>query len=293
MNPPTTAPPAHRSPTAALACPRNCGQAENGGGTCVERSSGIKCTSCNGDRLLVRSKCVRELSCKGRRIQTGSLVDLGCRCLNEHCHFCTRFPTSDTCRVCRDGWYLLDGDCHASCPTRLASSGIGLFKRRCAEPFTCQSARLVVDPPVNYGCKCASVDNSAIADCQICDHRAGEHGEHCRRCNAGKFLHGNRCHNTCVGLEGADGLIEYAPGTFGRECRAPFTCDNRAGSDGQDCKCDRTVGKNNCLVCDYTFSGTVCSRCTNGKYLRNGNCIDACREGEDASGEDRDGRECV
>ena len=75
---------------------------------------------------------------------------------------------------CRDGWYLLDGDCVQSCPSERASSGVGLFKRRCAVPFLCQSARLVVDPPVNYGCKCATEGNTAIADCQICEHRASE-----------------------------------------------------------------------------------------------------------------------
>ena len=70
---------------------------------------------------------------------------------------------------CRDGWYLLGGDCVASCPAQFAASGIGQFKRRCAEPFVCRSGRLSVDPPVNYGCKCATEGNTAIADCQICE----------------------------------------------------------------------------------------------------------------------------
>ena len=87
---------------------------------------------------------------------------------------------------CRDGWYLLDGDCIESCPAQFASSGVGQFKRRCAEPFLCRSARLVVDPPVSYGCKCATQDNTAIAACQVCEHRAGEHGQHCLKCNGGK-----------------------------------------------------------------------------------------------------------
>ena len=95
-------------------------------------------------------------------------------------------PPPKTPLQCRDGWYLLDGDCIASCPSQFASSGVGLFKRRCAEPFLCRSARLVVDPPVNYGCKCANDGNTAIADCQICEHRASEYGQHCLKCNAGK-----------------------------------------------------------------------------------------------------------
>ena len=86
--------------------------------------------------------------------------------------------------MCRDGWYLMDGECYESCPATLASSGVGQFKRRCAEPFVCQSGR-IVGQTVSYGCKCATEDNSAIAACQICDHRAGEHGEHCTKCNGG------------------------------------------------------------------------------------------------------------
>ena len=72
-----------------------------------------------------------------------------------------------------------------ACPEHLAASGVGLFKRRCAEPFTCQSGRLLVDPAVNYGCKCAVEGNGAIAACQICEHRAGEYGQHCLKCNGG------------------------------------------------------------------------------------------------------------
>ena len=100
-------------------------------------------------------------------------------------HWTPLSPTAPLLQ-CRDGWYLLDGDCIESCPSQFASSGVGQFKRRCAEPFLCWSARLVVDPPVNYGCKCATEGNTAIADCQICEHRAGEYGQRCLKCNAGK-----------------------------------------------------------------------------------------------------------
>merc|ERR1719272_58504 len=286
--PTTTAPPTPPPTTAAITCPRNCGTAANSGGTC--RTNG-RCTSCNANRVLQGGRCYNTISCKGRRIQTGSQTGSGCRCENTHCHFCTRVASGDTCRVCRDGWYLLDGDCVESCPSQFASSGVGQFKRRCADPFTCQSARLLVSPPVNYGCKCATEDNTAIADCQICEHRAGEHGQHCLKCNAGMFLWENRCErDNCDGLAG---MIEYAPSQYGRECRAPFTCIGRSAStDGGSCKCPASVGRNNCAVCEYSIAGTACNRCTNGKYLRNGNCIDACRDGEESVGEGSDGREC-
>ena len=86
---PTTAPPA--------TCPRNCGQAAGGGGTC--RDNG-RCTSCNSNRVLQSGRCYQSLSCKGRRIQTGSTAGSGCRCLQaDQCHWCTRGPAGDVCRV--------------------------------------------------------------------------------------------------------------------------------------------------------------------------------------------------
>ena len=144
----------------------------------------------------------------------------------------------------------------------------------------------MVDPPVNYGCKCATDGNTAIADCQICEHRAGEYGQHCLRCNAGKFLWENRCRESCVGLrlEGIQ-MVEYSPGSFGRECRAPFTCNSRLDGAGGSCKCPRSVGKNDCATCHIgTDTGDVCVRCTNNQYLRQGTCVPACREGEAAVG---------
>ena len=83
-------------PPATAACPRNCGQVDRGGGTC--RANG-RCLSCNENKLRVNGRCVNSLSCKGRRIQTGSMMSQGCRCLQSTCHFCTRVVSGYTCRV--------------------------------------------------------------------------------------------------------------------------------------------------------------------------------------------------
>ena len=97
----------------------------------------------------------------------------------------------------------------------MASSGISRWGRRCLDPFTCQS-RAIVGQNVPYGCKCATDDNSGIAACHRCEHRAGEFGQHCLMCNAAMFLHSNRCQENCDGLAG---MIEYTPGNceFHRE----------------------------------------------------------------------------
>ena len=140
---------------------------------------------------------------------------------------------------------------------------------------------------LTYGCKCAT-DEMEPAACQNCEFRADEFGQHCTKCNGGKFLFNNRCQDSCDGT----GLISYAPGNYGRECRAPFTCADRADENGRDCKCSRAVGRNDCAVCDYGATGATCSRCTNSMHLHGGACIEACPSGTTAVGADRDGREC-
>ena len=95
-HPPTTEGADDDTTAAAAACPRNCGTTDRGGGTC--RPDG-RCTSCNENRLRASGRCVQSLACKGRRVQTGTLSGQGCRCANDHCHYCNRVASGDTCRV--------------------------------------------------------------------------------------------------------------------------------------------------------------------------------------------------
>ena len=78
---------------------------------------------------------------------------------------------------------MLDGDCVDSCPAQFSASGVGLFGRRCHEPFTCQGGSITTHD-VTYGCKCAADDNTNTANCHRCEHRAGEFGQHCLRCKS-------------------------------------------------------------------------------------------------------------
>ena len=282
---PTTSVPTAPSPTdPAVTCVQNCGQSANGGGTC--RANG-RCTSCNDNRVLQSGRCYSSIACKGRRIQSGSQFGSSCRCLDDHCHYCNRAATGDVCRVCRDGFYLLDDACVETCPAGSTLLGIGSFKRRCTAPFSCAAGR-IQGQNVAYGCKCAT-DDMAAAACQNCEFRADEFGQHCTRCNGGKFIFESRCQDSCDGT----GLIAYNPGNYGRECRAPFTCADRTDEDGNDCKCSRVVGRNNCQACDYDIAGVSCLRCTNSMYLHTGVCVEACPNGTTGVSDDRDGRECI
>ena len=171
---------------------------ELGGGTC--RANG-RCLSCSDARVLQSGRCYASIACKDRRIQSGSQAGSNCRCLDDHCHYCNRAATGDTCRVCRDGYYLLDDACVEICPAGLTSLGIGDFKRRCM--VECANGR-TAGANVAYGCKCAT-DEMAASSCQICSFRADEHGQHCSRYLGGKYLFENRCIDDCAGT----GLIAY------------------------------------------------------------------------------------
>jgi len=171
----------------------------------------------------------------------------------------------------------------------MTSLGIGNFKRRCMDPFECRNGR-IVGLEVSFGCKCANDDNNP-STCQFCSFRADEHGTHCTRCLGGTFLwpSDNRCHADCDGT----GLIAYTPGNYGQECRLPFTCTVQVDEVGDACKCARSVGRNDCISCDYGTDGPVCLRCANSKVLSNGACVDRCAsDGEIAVGTGTDGLEC-
>ena len=97
--PATTAASTSTGPRTTLApgtCPRNCGTQASGGGTC--RANG-RCLSCNDNRLLLNGACVNSVSCRARRIQSGSQTGANCRCLDDHCNYCNRVVDGDTCRV--------------------------------------------------------------------------------------------------------------------------------------------------------------------------------------------------
>lgn len=252
---PTTLEPSP-APTDTGECPRNCGTAERGGGQC--RPNG-RCLSCNRGRLLSGGRCFQSIACKGRRIQGGGQAGSNCRCLDDHCHYCNRaVEGGDTCRVCRDSWYLLDGRCTETCPAELASSGVGQFKRRCAEPFTCRNGR-IQGQDVAFGCKCATEGNTAIASCQTCEHRAGEYGQHCLRCNNGQYEFENRCRASCddAALIDQPGvtLIHYTPGNYGRQCRPAFTCTAGVDENGVACRCSRDLRNQGYTSCHWGEDG--------------------------------------
>ena len=107
-----------------------------------------------------------------------------------------------------------------------------------------------------------------------------------------KYLYNNNCWDNCEAANVPSDIVAYNPGNYGRECRAPFTCTNRADPDGVRCKCHRSVGGNNCASCDIDALGLTCTLCTGNKYLHQGRCRNSCPVGTIPTGVGRTGREC-
>lgn len=234
------------TPSPTPACPQNCGD-----GAC---NLDGRCLGCSANRLLLHGRCLQSISCRRRRVQSGSLAGATCRCGIGHCHFCIQNHVGEVCRRCRDGAYLLDGTCVQSCPANMASSGINLFGRLCLAPFTCRGGR-ILESSVSYGCKCPGEGNTPGGSCHVCEHRAGEIGDHCTRCSGGRYLWENRCRADCTGISG---VIEYSPSAYGRQCRAPFICVLGFDADRQPCKCSRDLRSRYCRVCRWGADGSVC-----------------------------------
>lgn len=213
-----------------MQCPKNCGQPQFGGGSCRTRSADevLICASCNDNRIRMKGFCLLEVHCRARKVQSGKLKGLGCKCSNPHCHNCKRKSVSqggDICTVCRDGWYLHNGDCVEKCPSKMTSSGISLFRRRCVLPYVCKSGK-IYDGPLDgtftqvlsnrnepYGCRCPGVGNQIGGNCFACEHRPGGVGDVCLRCNNAKYLLGTMCIDICP-----NGTIGIGFGNYGRKC---------------------------------------------------------------------------
>lgn len=281
---PTTSEPTTSAPTPAptpgptaaptQSCVRNCGTVEQGGGTCLPTNSTF-CTSCNAGNLLttdlgnkvddyIHGNCISRITCDRRRIVGGRFDGERCTpCLDRHCFKCQiSNPANESqpvekCFRCRDGRYLQDNfTCAETCPAGKTFAGANLFGRRCLDPFTCRSGR-ILNFTDTRGCKCPNPENTGMdSNCHTCEFRAGEFGQRCTKCRNRQFLYNDTCNADCSGFPET---IEYIHGNYGSRCRAPFTCTNGVDEQGEACKC-KFVDPN-CNTCRFDFAANGGNQC--------------------------------
>ena len=220
-------------------------------------------------------RCLQQLTCRARVVQSGSQAGQSCRCSNRRCHYCLITPTSEVCRTCRDGWYLLGTECIQSCPAEKTSAGVSLFARRCLDPFICRGTT-ILGFEAAFGCRCPAPGNGPNGNCHECAFAAGTTGDYCSTCNNNKLLFQGACLDTCAGT----GLADYPSGNYGSECRPPFRCYDGFDIDGSSCGCSRDLGGDDCVVCEYAVVQRFCHVCGNFKLLSGATCVDQCPGGQ-------------
>ena len=233
--------------------------------------------------------------CQGR---TTDLTAEECRCTPlPDCHTCgvdaLLVPVADTCQLCKNSAYLLDGVCVATCPEGFVGTGFGRFGRAC-EP--------VETSPVVQ--QCAGITTSITADacrcarnCHTCEWTDGLVGD-CSICKNSAYLLNGDCVESCP-----TGFTPTGTGSFRRECvrDTPTTpaavttaeLDFCVGRNtlllGESCSCNA-----DCHTCEWA-SGTAgqCIKCKNEAYLLDGECVATCPDGFDSLGSGSFGKECV
>ena len=257
--------------------------------------------------------------CNGKALLSDSTSPCTCSPLSD-CHQCNLYNYSNalvpsTCRVCKNGKYLFDGNCISLCPNGTFATGLGTFDLRCVNgPVPIQNASQynnTCDSRVdsyNRSCSCQPFNSchscigNGTADTTFTAAR-------CIMCSGSKYLSDGVCVDVCPVGSSVIGL-----GTFGLQCDVlttptpafnisttvlpPFSCTGRNRSDtGQACACDPAFP--NCQDCVFADLGTgswvpqSCSVCKNSKVLLNGQCVDACPTGMIVMGKGTFGLYCI
>ena len=185
--------------------------------------------------------------CTGKRFEGGSAASCKCR---KDCHSCQYFvspsDSAGACTTCKNGQFLLDGDCVAASAcieTGRAAIGQGKFGRACGDA---RSADQCIQ----------GADN-----CHRCG-TVGQNGERapCTMCKNGKKLHSGLCLDGCP-----DGFFSVASqAKFNRICRPIVRVPTTA--------CIRKT--DNCHQCNA--DGSECAMCYNAQHLLDGACVNSC-----------------
>ena len=117
-----------------------------------------------------------------------------------------------------------------------------------------------------FGQECAAFLPCRVGrdSCNTCD----DGNLSCLRCYNARYLLDGQCVAECP-----EGYEALGSGNFGRSCRQPPPC---------------LSGRDNCNTC----SGDQCVLCYNGKKLFDGECLDECPAGFEATGRGNFGRGC-
>lgn len=197
-----------------------------------------------------------------------------------------------TCRTRPSDGIVICSSCNSN---RIRQKGICLLEVHCRARVV-QSGKLK-----GQGCKCSNLR------CHNCKRRSeAKGGDICTVCRDGWYLHAGDCVEVCPAGMARSGISQ-----FRRRCLTPYTCKGGRIFDGSfaegdlidrgepfGCRCPAPGNKvgGDCFACEHRANevGDYCVRCSGGKYLSDGACIDAegCPDGTVQDGAGNYGREC-
>eukprot|EP00043_Microstomoeca_roanoka_P014701 m.146299 g.146299 ORF g.146299 m.146299 type:complete len:824 (+) comp16083_c0_seq1:126-2597(+) len=265
-------------------CPSSCTSCVYGQGV-----NNVTCLACHSDYYLIQTECLPRGTCIRNHIE-GSPTNEACDCGIESCHRCRIIKATGEvdCTHCRDSKYLFEQQCLNACPSPEVAVGAGFstFGRYCHPgDVTCRSRKVITRDSPFYGATCP-----CDPACHICTWT--ESGNTCSRCRDAKYLLDGQCVDTCPSNYTHSGVQSY-----GRECLSPFTCrGNRHDTDRTlPCQC---ADRQNCFECQLLAGNqpgeAPCTKCRNGRYLHQGECLKSCPSGTVSNGETGGyGRECL
>ena len=193
-------------------------------------------------------------------------TNVGCRCsgtLLGECRTCSwqlGAPVADSCTMCKNSHYLLDGVCVASCPSGYEPMGSGSFSRYCkpgpstsstapgssvstttkapttkastttGAPTSSTAPASTTTTPTPVLCAGSSTVETTPepcrceANCHRCDWTYGVAGA-CEYCKNAKYLLDGQCVDSCP-----VGYTSKGMGNFGRRCISP--ANRRRAAEG-------------------------------------------------------------
>ncbi|EDQ90289.1 uncharacterized protein MONBRDRAFT_24594 [Monosiga brevicollis MX1] len=244
------------------------------------------CTVCSSGRYLHAGACLEHCPAGYEEVGRGNFNN-ECRlealagCADNECYSCEE--DRDLCTMCKNGYFLHEDGCVASCPSGYEPVGRGNFGKycqlaafACADEFchdcsadrnvcsVCGSGRFLFDGACLASCPAGYVNVGSgnyrntcrrarvCADhCHSCDE---DMPETCLVCRHGTYLLNGTCHTTCPA-----GYTGKGRGNFHNFCEKDRACQR---------------GQDSCDLCDE--EADQCVRCRDARYLHEGSCIDAC-----------------
>lgn len=259
-----------------------------------------KCVECAPEKILFEYNCIDSCPSGYRELPNKTCV----KCTDEQCKVCDE----NKCIVCKDGFYLKDGQCVSDC-------GDGYIENNgeCQEcPTNCAVCNTLGECITCENGSLKLIKNGVVECVPVCPDGTYSNGSECKPCTDPKCLicsSANNC-DTCPNgtyiLNGVNCVTECPAGyaIVGKECKEctdPIcdkcstvdSCDEcpkpKVTHEGQckdDCpvgfhktedyKCEKCI--NDCEKCP--IDPAKCVQCVSPKYIdESGKCVDSCPDG--------------